>query len=196
MTGSMSALTTWLAKQGFPGLHARHSHGDTPLMRAARQGEDAIVLALLACGAAPHAVNDEGNNALWFACLHGNLAVIRRLIEAGTPIDHANDDGLTCLMQAARRSQRETQRLLLDHGATADLYAPDGRSALADARRPQPAAETPEPPGTPMLNPHARHRAGLPRAHQAPAGRATPSARRRWTGMRSPTRFAASPARR
>ena len=47
----MSALTHWLALQGFPGPQARHSNGDTPLMRAAWQGEDAIVLALLAGGA-------------------------------------------------------------------------------------------------------------------------------------------------
>ncbi len=41
----MSALTHWLALQGFPGRQARHSNGDTPLMRAAWQGQDAIVLA-------------------------------------------------------------------------------------------------------------------------------------------------------
>jgi SagB-type dehydrogenase family enzyme len=41
----MSALTHWLALQGFPGPLARHSNGDTPRMRAAGQGQDAIVLA-------------------------------------------------------------------------------------------------------------------------------------------------------
>lgn len=125
-----AALAAWLAHQGFPGLQARGANGDTPLMQAAGQGEDAVVEALLACGAAPDAVNDEGNNALWFACLHGGPATILRLIEAGTPIDHANDDDITCLMQAAASGRLEVLRLLLALGATAGLHAPDGRSAF------------------------------------------------------------------
>lgn len=125
-----AALAAWLTQQGFPGLQARDVNGDTPLMRAAWQGEDAVVASLLAHGAAPDTVNDDGNNALWFACLHGRPATIRRLIEAGVPIDHANDDDVTCLLQAAASGRMDVLRLLLAHGATADLCAPDGRSAL------------------------------------------------------------------
>ena len=126
----MSALTHWLALQGFPGPQARHSNGDTPLMRAAWQGEDAIVLALLAGGAALFDLNDEGNNALWFACLSGSLALMSLLIRAGLPIDHSNDAGLTCLMQVARSGRQDIFQWLLAHGADIGLRAPDGRSAL------------------------------------------------------------------
>ena len=90
-------LAAWLSQQDFPGPQARDANGETPLMRAAWQGEDGVVEALLAHGSDPGAVNDDGNNALWFACLHGGPATILRLVGAGTPIDHANDDDVTCL---------------------------------------------------------------------------------------------------
>lgn len=125
-----AALATWLAYHDFPDLHARAANGDTPLMRAAWRGEDAVAAALLAYGAAPGAVNDDGNGALWFACLHGNPVTIVRLIQAGAPVDHANDDDITCLMQAAASGRLEVLQILLAHGASANLYAPDGRSAL------------------------------------------------------------------
>ena len=126
----MSALTHWLALQGFPGPQARHNNGDTPLMRAAWQGEEAIVLALLASGAALFDLNDEGNNALWFACLSGNVALMGLLIRAGLPINHSNDAGLTCLMQAARNGRLDIFQSLLTYGADIKLHAPDGSSAL------------------------------------------------------------------
>lgn len=125
-----TVLTEWLAKQGFPGLSSRDTNGETPLMRAASLGAGAMVIALLAYGAAPEAVNDDGNNALWFACLQGGTVNILWLIEAGTPIDHANDDDITCLMQAAVNGRLEILQILLAKGADAGLYAPDGRSAL------------------------------------------------------------------
>jgi len=126
----LATLCAWLARQDFPGVQARGANGDTPLMRAAWLGEDAVVEALLAHGAHAQAVNDEGNNALWFACLHGGPATILRLIDAGTPIDHANDDDVTCLMQAAASGRIEVMQLLLALGATTCVHAPDGRSAL------------------------------------------------------------------
>lgn len=130
LAASRCALDAWLAQQDFPGLQARNANGDTPLMRAAWRGEDDMVEALLAHGAAPDAVNDEGNNALWFACLRGGPATILRLIAAGTPIDHANDDDVTCLMQAAASGRLDVLELLLAQGATTQLCAPDGRNAL------------------------------------------------------------------
>lgn len=127
---SRSALATWLERQDFPGVHARGINGATALMRAAWLGEDAMVQALLAQGAAADALDDDGNNALWYACLQGGPASILRLVEAGAPIDHANDDDITCLMQAAASGRIEVMQLLLALGATPLAHAPDGRSAL------------------------------------------------------------------
>lgn len=131
------ALAAWLKLQGFTGIHARDAGGSTPVMRAAAHGEDGVVAALLACGAAADALDDQGNNALWFASLRGSVAIGRRLLAAGVAIDHANDDDLTCAMQAAARGHHAMLSMLLDHGADGDRCAPDGRTArdmVASAR--------------------------------------------------------------
>lgn len=125
-----ASLVAWLDQQGFPGVHARGENGETPLMRAAHRGEDAVVAALLSCDVAPEAVDDDGNNALWFACLRGGPATIGHLIEAGVCIDHVNDEDVTCLMQAAASGRVDVLGLLLSHGAATDLFAPDGSNAL------------------------------------------------------------------
>ncbi|MDP9902729.1 ankyrin repeat domain-containing protein [Variovorax ginsengisoli] len=122
-------LSAWLRLQGFAGIHARDAGGNTPIMRAAAQGEEGIVDALLSCGAAADALNDQGNNALWFASLYGSVAIGRRLLAAGLPIDHANDDDITCAMLAAACGHHAMLALLLDHGANGDRCAPDGRTA-------------------------------------------------------------------
>ncbi|WP_457920643.1 ankyrin repeat domain-containing protein [Paraburkholderia sprentiae] len=83
-----AALSTWLEYHGFPDPHSRCVNGETPLMRAAQHGEDAVVEALLELGARADALDDDGNHALWFACLHGGPATILRLIDAGAPIDY------------------------------------------------------------------------------------------------------------
>ncbi|TCF97542.1 hypothetical protein BZM26_30935 [Paraburkholderia strydomiana] len=125
-----AALSAWLAYHGFPDAHSRSVNGETPLMRAAQHGEDAVVEALLALGARVDALDDNGNHALWFACLHGGPATILRLIDAGAPIDHVNDEDITCLMQAAASGRFCVLQMLLAHSANAELCAPDGRSAL------------------------------------------------------------------
>ena len=123
------ALEAWLRLQGFTGIHARDTGGDTPVMRAASQGDEGAVAALLACGAAADALNDQGNNALWFASRHGSVAIGRRLLAAGVAVDHANDDDITCAMQAAACGHHAMLAMLLDHGADGDRCAPDGRTA-------------------------------------------------------------------
>lgn len=123
------ALAAWLKLQGFTGIHARDASGNTPIMRAAAQGEEGVVATLLACGVAADALNDQGNNALWFASLHGSVAIGRRLLAAGLSIDHANDDDITCAMQAAACGHHAMLSMLLDHGADGDRCAPDGRTA-------------------------------------------------------------------
>lgn len=128
--GAPVALAAWLAMHDFPAVQSRGEEGMTPLMLAALHGEDGVVAALLAEGAAAHALDDAGNSVLWYACVGGAPATILRLIAAGVDIDHANDDDITCLMQAASSGRVEVMRLLLSCGASEALYAPDGRNAL------------------------------------------------------------------
>lgn len=127
-----AAVRRWLAIQGFPqdGVNAAAENGMTPLMRACREGLQAIVAALLAAGAKVDARNADGNTALWLACVGGHLPVIDSLVAAGCAIDNRNDNGATALMYAASAGKAEVVARLLAHGADTRPETLDGFSAL------------------------------------------------------------------
>lgn len=106
------------------------AHGNTALMTAAWQGDEAAVEALLAQGVDLAATNSDGNNALWLACVSNKPALVVRLARAGVPIDHANLTGATCLMYASSSSKPEVLRTLLALGANPHLVTQDDYSAL------------------------------------------------------------------
>lgn len=124
-----AALDAWLARQDFPSPSARAEEGETPLMRAAWEGDDAAASALLDCGVPVDAQDDQGRTALWYACLQGWPATTVRLLQAGADIDHADDEGITCLMQAAASGRAELMVMLLQLGAGTAACASDGRTA-------------------------------------------------------------------
>ncbi|MFG1361295.1 ankyrin repeat domain-containing protein [Xanthobacter pseudotagetidis] len=126
------AVGRWLAIQGFPenGVNATIENGMTPLMRACREGLEAIVAALIAAGARVDARNADGNTALWLACVGGHLPVIDALVAAGCAIDSRNDNGATSLMYAASAGKAEVVGRLLRHGADTRPETLDGFSAL------------------------------------------------------------------
>lgn len=149
-----SALSTWLADQGFADAHSPGRHGNTPLMQAAWRGEAGVVDALLALGVDRHACNGDGNTALWLACVADSPALVSRLVQAGLAIDHANATGATSLMYAASSGKPEIVRTLLALGADPGLTTQDDFSALDMAatldclrllRAARPRAATPAP---------------------------------------------------
>ncbi|WP_455229625.1 ankyrin repeat domain-containing protein [Geopseudomonas aromaticivorans] len=112
-------LAAFLADWQYPSgeLNARGAHGLTPLMRAARQGERALVQELLALGVDLHARNDDGNTALWLACVSRDAGLVQDLIEAGIALDNRNDAGSTALMYTASSDRPQLLELLLAAGA-------------------------------------------------------------------------------
>ena len=125
-------LAQWLQAHGYPcnDLDAVAEHGMTPLMRASKSGDTAIVFELLQAGAALAAINIDGNNALWMACVGESLEAMDLLIRAGIGIDHQNDNGATCLMYAASTGKHAVVEALLAAGANPQLETLDGFSAL------------------------------------------------------------------
>ncbi len=127
-----SALTDWLAAQGFPpgDIEAVIDNRTTPLMQACRLGDGAMVDALISAGARLDASNADGNNALWLACFRGDLNIIDKLVSCGVALDHQNDGGATCLMYAASAGKTEVVARLLEAGADVGLKNQDDFTAL------------------------------------------------------------------
>ncbi len=125
-------LADWLRAHGYPVtyLEAVAEHGMTPLMRASKDGNSAIVAALLQAGASPHTRNADGNHALWLACVGADPDTLDVLIRAGSALDHQNDNGATCLMYAASTGKHTVVEKLLAAGATPQLKTLDDFSAL------------------------------------------------------------------
>lgn len=134
--------------------------GNTLLMLAAGQGNEALVGFLLKNRANARQINRFGDSALNLAALHGHLGVVRQLIEAGgypqgkgwmplhygayagqaavvellveqgVPLDSPAPNGKTALMLAAKNGHRQVVRILLEAGADAALRDPEGQTAL------------------------------------------------------------------
>ena len=123
--------------------------GATPLMRAAKSGEIAIVKLLLDAGADPGATLTNGNNALMFAAGLGwrdgspaapsydqgppeeAVATIELLLSKGLDINGTNTNGDTPLHAAVSgRASPEIVRALIQHGAKLDATNKRGQTPL------------------------------------------------------------------
>lgn len=102
--------------------------GTTLLMMAARNGNLALVEALLKQRANHLMRNRFGDTALMLAALNGHLGVVRRLIELRGPQE--NRDGWTPLHYAAFSGHVEVAQLLVERGAAVDAPAPNSQTAL------------------------------------------------------------------
>lgn len=126
--------------------------GATPLMRAAKSGEIAIVKLLVDAGADPKTTLANGNNALMFAAGLGwrdgspaapsydqgppeeAVATIELLLSKGLDINGTNTNGDTPLHAAVSgRASPEIVRALLQHGAKLDATNKRGQTPLAVA---------------------------------------------------------------
>jgi len=93
-------------------------NGYTPLFLAAREGNAAIVSALLDAGADPKAVSATGSTPLMLAAGAGNVDAVQRLLDAGAEIDGKESArGQTALMFAAAYNRVDVIDLLARRGA-------------------------------------------------------------------------------
>ncbi len=101
---------------------------DTPLIRAAKEGDVGELERLLAAGADPSATGRHGHSALYEAAKRGDPAIVQRLLDAGA---NPNEVGRAiALHEAASQGHEEIVRLLLASGAIPDLGGSHGQTAL------------------------------------------------------------------
>jgi len=97
-------------------LDMTDSYSRTTLMRAADDGNEAVVHLLLEKGAAVDASEEDGETALIFAASNGKEGALRLLLEKGATVDASNRFGQTALMAAADDGNEGAVCLLLEKG--------------------------------------------------------------------------------
>lgn len=110
-------------------LDARDGEGNTPLMRAALDGQTKQVEALLRNGADVNAQNHEGRTALMFAIINLHAATVKTLLEFGADVNVEAGCGCTPLTLAACSGDIGITRALLKRGADAGRVSGSGRTA-------------------------------------------------------------------
>jgi ankyrin repeat protein len=116
--------------------------GTTPLMRAARAGDAAVMRLLLAKGADPKLTTKDGNDALQFAAGVGYrdkntkgtegeaLEALKVAVGLGLDINRANSRGETALHGAADRGADSIVQYLAGHGAQLNAKTKQGLTPL------------------------------------------------------------------
>lgn len=106
-----------------------------PLIDAAKNGDGAMVLALLEDGVDVNAPQGDGATALHWAVHLSDLETVDALIEAGANVNAANDIGVTPLWLACLNGDAPAANRLLTAGASANVVLPSGETALMTASR-------------------------------------------------------------
>jgi len=101
--------------------------GTTPLMRAAKANDLAVMKLLLDSGADPTITLKDRTTAAMVAT---SLDGIKLLVEHGVDVNAFNTNGQTLLHNAATRGSTAIVQYLADHGARLDKKDKQGRTAL------------------------------------------------------------------
>jgi len=122
-------------RTALPGFGAASSVGWTPLMIAAAEGHEPVVVRLIAAGADVNARNARGRTALMFAASYGFRSIAETLLENGADANIVPDDGTgwPALIAAADAGHAELVELLLAHGADRTIRDKNGMTALMRA---------------------------------------------------------------
>jgi uncharacterized protein len=116
--------------------------GTTPLMRAARAGDTAVIRQLLEKGADAKLTTKDGNTALMFAAGVGYrdkntrgtepdaLEAVRIFVNAGLDVHTVNSRGETALHGAADRGADSVVQFLAEHGAELNVKTKQGFTPL------------------------------------------------------------------
>jgi len=111
-------------------LAAGSAAAQSTLIDAARNGDHAAAVALLAERADPNQAEADGTTPLHWAVHHDDASLVARLLEAGANVAVANDYGATPMSEAAVAANPAVLAALLDAGADVNSPNADGQTAL------------------------------------------------------------------
>jgi ankyrin repeat protein len=111
--------------------NAPDREGNTPLMRALRDGRQEEALRLIGQSSDFRTKNKQGNNALMLAAMHGQEEAAQRLLDRGAPLNETNEEKKSALSLAVEGGRAALARRLLEKGADPNA----GNPLLAAAER-------------------------------------------------------------
>ncbi|RXJ68550.1 hypothetical protein CRV08_06895 [Halarcobacter ebronensis] len=125
-------LKEWLRNNEYDinDLNKQGKHGNSAVMKAAREGNIEIVKALIGKGVNLDLKNVDGNSALWNACFASSYDCFYALIDAQIDVNSKNDNAVTALMYCASAGKEDFVKLLLENGADVSLENLDGFKAI------------------------------------------------------------------
>ena len=125
-------LKQWLILNDYhlEDLNSVGKYGNSPLMKASREGNIKLVNELLSLKVSLNIKNVDGNSALWNSCFANSYECFEALIKAGIDINSQNVNSVTSLMYCASAGKEEFVRLLLENGANSQIESLDGFKAI------------------------------------------------------------------
>lgn len=108
-----------------------YSHGHTPMMRAALDGDTERVKELINQGADINQRDDNGRTALMFAVVNRHYETMKVLLEHGADVNARSNEGGTALMGAASAGELRMVEALLDKGADSHATLPETKESAA-----------------------------------------------------------------
>jgi ankyrin repeat protein len=121
-----------LIKEG-ASVEAKNDYGWSPLLLAAKYGQDAMCKLLINKNASVEAKDNYGRTPLLLAANYGYKAVCRLLIENKASVQVKNNNGSTPLHWAAFESHEAVCRLLIENKASVEAKNNDGLTPLERA---------------------------------------------------------------
>jgi len=106
-----------------------------PLIEAAKRGDHAAALELVAQRAGINETEADGTTALHWAARSGDRELVAALLAAGADANAANRYGMTPQHVAAVNGDAATLRTLLAAGADPNATLPEGETVLLSAAR-------------------------------------------------------------
>lgn len=125
--GKLKSIALLLEAGALP--NARDKYGKTPIMWAAKMGNEGVVNLLEKGGADIKAQDATGFDALFVACHAGQLR-LATVWALKCDVNRATADGTTCLMAAAEAGRKDVAAMLIKRKADPALANAKGQRAL------------------------------------------------------------------
>ncbi len=119
-----------LEENNITNINEADNRTDTPLHKAASEGNARVVRALVIAGADINATDQYGSTVLHWAAKKGNTEIVEALVIAGAKIDVRDEDRLTALYFAAKTGKTEVVEKLVKAGANLNAKDFAGWTAL------------------------------------------------------------------